>query len=211
MFINNYREDVFTAEEIKEIKDSISNELGSRTHVEWSDALMGNTHTENLVRIKRDFLGRIEINNLPLSDSLMKKILKLGTDMYQLDASAPANISGITYVEYNPKYGIPSLNVHKDNGSCGLILDYQLESNISWPFGVEESVYTLKDNSILAMYPLSHYHWRPDIEWSDGDFVRLIFFEFFTPGLNKEEDLERYQNVCKFAKNFLKGATNEVQ
>jgi hypothetical protein len=131
--------------------------------------------------------------------------------MYQLDASAPANISGITYVEYNPKYGIPSLNVHKDNGSCGLILDYQLESNISWPFGVEESVYTLKDNSILAMYPLSHYHWRPDIEWSDGDFVRLIFFEFFTPGLNKEEDLERYQNVCKFAKNFLKGATNEVQ
>jgi hypothetical protein len=59
---NSYKENVFTEEEIKDIETNISNELKSREHVEWSDALMGNTHTENLVRIKRDFLGRIERN-----------------------------------------------------------------------------------------------------------------------------------------------------
>lgn len=210
MFLNNYQENVFTLEEIQEIENSISNELETRKHVEWSDALMGNTHTENLVRIKRDFLGRIEINNLPVSDAIMEKVLGLAKDMYQLEESHPQNISGITYVEYNPKYGTPSLNVHKDNGSCGLILDYQLKSNISWPFGIEESVYELKDNSILAMYPITHYHWRPDIKWSEGDFVRLIFFEFFTPGLTKVDDLEKYNNVSRFAKTFLKENNNEV-
>lgn len=207
---NNYKENVFTAEEIQSLEDSISNELKNRKHVEWSDSLMGNTHTEDLVRIKRDFLGRIEINNLPVSDLIKEKIFKLAKDMYQLDQSFPENISGITYVEYNQKYGKPSLNVHKDNGSCGLILDYQLDSNTSWPFGVEESTYNLKNNSILAMYPLEHYHWRPDIEWKDEDFVRLIFFEFFTPGLTKLEDLEKYNAVCNFANNFSKEYKNEV-
>jgi hypothetical protein len=207
---NNYKENVFTAEEIQSLEDSISNELKNRKHVEWSDSLMGNTHTEDLVRIKRDFLGRIEINNLPVSDLIKEKVFQLAKDMYQLDQSFPENISGITYVEYNPKYGKPSLNVHKDNGSCGLILDYQLDSNTSWPFGVEESTYNLKNNSILAMYPLEHYHWRPDIEWKDGDFVRLIFFEFFTPGLTKLEDIEKYNSVCNFANNFSKEYKNEV-
>ena len=207
---NNYKENVFTAEEIQSLEDSISNELKNRKHVEWSDSLMGNTHTEDLVRIKRDFLGRIEINNLPVSDLIKEKVFQLAKDMYQLDQSFPENISGITYVEYNPKYGKPSLNVHKDNGSCGLILDYQLDSNTSWPFGVEESTYNLKNNSILAMYPLEHYHWRPDIEWKDEDFVRLIFFEFFTPGLTRLEDLEKYNAVCNFANNFSKEYKNEV-
>lgn len=207
---NSYKENVFTQDEIKDIETSISNELKNREHVEWSDALMGNTHTENLVRIKRDFLGRIEINNLPMPDSVIEKVLNLAKEMYQLETSHPENISGITYVEYNPKYGTPSLNVHKDNGSCGFILDYQLASNISWPFGVEESTYVLSDNSILAMYPTTHYHWRPSIKWSDGNFVRLIFFEFFTPGLTKVEDPVKYQSALSFANNFVQEDKDEV-
>lgn len=207
---NNYKENVFTLEEIQDIEKTISNELSSRKHVEWSDATMGNTHTENLVRIKRDFLGRIEINNLPLPDSIIQKVLKIANEMYQLDTSHPNNISGITYVEYNKKYGQPCLNVHKDNGSCGFILDYQLSSNISWPFGVEDSTYVLSDNSIIAMYPITHYHWRPNVEWNDGDFVRLIFFEFFTPGLIKTEDQDKYQKTLEFAHNFEMRYKNEV-
>ena len=199
---NNYKENVFTLEEIQDIEKSILNELDNRKHVEWSDSTMGNTHTENLVRIKRDFLGRIEINNLPLPDSVIQKVLTIAKEMYQLEVSYPKNISGITYVEYNKKYGQPCLNIHKDNGSCGFILDYQLSSNISWPFGVEESTYNISDNSILAMYPTTHYHWRPSIEWNEGDFVRLIFFEFFTPDLVKSEDPVKYENILKFVKEF---------
>lgn len=201
---NNYKENVFTLEEIQDIEKSILSELDSRKHVEWSDSTMGNTHTENLVRIKRDFLGRIEINNLPLPDSVIQKVLTIAKEMYQLEGSYPKNISGITYVEYNKKYGQPCLNIHKDNGSCGFILDYQLSSNISWPFGVEESTYNISDNSILAMYPITHYHWRPNIDWNEGDFVRLIFFEFFTPELTKTEDPVKYENILKFIKEFEK-------
>lgn len=210
MFLNNYKKNVFTLEEIQEIENSISNELKTRQHIEWSDSLMGNTHTENLVRIKRDFLGRIEINNLPVSDAIINKVLGLAKNMFQLEKSYPENISGITYVEYNPKYGTPVLNVHKDNGSCGFILDYQLSSNISWPLGVEESTYVLSDNSILAMYPTTHYHWRPSIEWSEGNFVRLIFFEFFTPGLEKIEDLIKYEKTLKFSAEFRQERKNEI-
>lgn len=210
MFKNNYKTNVFSPEEIKQIRDSINKELITRSTVEWDDSEMGRTYSENIIRIKRNNLGRLEINNLPLPFELRMKIWRIGQEMYQLDSSSPKNVSGITYVEYNPKYGMPVLNIHKDNGSCGLILDYQLESNISWPFGVEDSVYELEDNSILAMYPLSHYHWRPDLEWKDGDFVKLLFFEFFTPDLEKIEDEKRKEEVVNFINSISLGGINEA-
>jgi hypothetical protein len=205
MFKNNYKTEAFTLEEIKQIQESVNNELMNRETVEWDDSTMGGTHEENLVRIKKNNLGRLEINNLPLPFAIRTKAWRMGQEMYQLDRSYPKNISGITYVEYNPKYGVPVLNLHKDNGSCGLILDYQLESNVVWPFGVEDSLYELEDNSVLAMYPITHYHWRPEIKWSDGDFVKLVFFEFFTPDLEKEEDESRKKEVKKFIDSFSLG------
>jgi hypothetical protein len=205
MFSNNYKTDVFTPEEVKQIQDSINHELMTRETVEWDDSTMGGTHNTDLIRIKKNNLGRLEINNLPLPFELRMKIWRIGQEMYQLDTSYPKNISGITYVEYNPKYGTPVLKVHKDNGTCGLILDYQLDANISWPFGVEDSVYELENNSILAMYPITHYHWRPEIEWNDGDFVKLLFFEFFTPDLTKIEDQARKKEVVEFIDSFSVG------
>jgi hypothetical protein len=157
------------------------------------------------VRIKRNNLGRLEINDLPLSFNLRTKIWRIAQEMYQLDESFPKSMSGVTYVEYSPKYGNPQLAIHKDNGTCGLILDYQLESNTSWDFGVEDRVYKLEDNSITSMYPVTHYHWRPEKIWNDGEFVKLIFFEFFTPGIEKVEDEAKKDQVLKFIDNFNKG------
>ena len=210
MFKNNYRTNAFTQEEIKQIRDSINNELNTRETVEWDDSTMGGTHDTDLIRIKRNNLGRLEINNLPLPFELRTKIWRIAQEMYQLESSYPKNVSGITYVEYNPKYGTPVLKIHKDNGSCGLILDYQLESNINWPFGIEEYTYELEDNSLLAMYPITHYHWRPDIEWKDGDFVKLLFFEFFTPGLEKVEDPIKKEEIKNFISSFSLGGKNEA-
>lgn len=211
MFKNNYKKNAFTQEEIEQIRESINTELRIRETVEWDDSTMGGTHNTDLIRIKKNNLGRLEINNLPLPFELRTKIWRMGQEMYQLDKSYPKNVSGITYVEYNPKYGTPVLNMHKDNGSCGLILDYQLESNVSWIFGVEDSVYELEDNSVLAMYPITHYHWRPDREWKDGDFVKLVFFEFFTPDLEKIEDETRKEETKKFISNFSLGGKNETR
>lgn len=210
MFKNNYRQEVFTHEEVRQIQDSIRNELRTREIVEWDDLDMGGTYSDNLVRIKRKGLGRLEINNLPLPFELRTKIWRLGQEMYQLDKSYPKNVSGITYVEYNPKYGTPVLNIHKDNGDCGLILDYQLDSNIDWKFGVEKELYSLENNSILAMYPLEHYHWRPNIKWKEDDFVKLIFFEFYTPGLQAVEDDVVKLDVQEFIDVFNKENLNEI-
>lgn len=201
--INNKLKDVFTKNERAEIYSSINKELSSRETVEWDDASMGGTHKENLIRIKRKGLGRLEINNLPLPNTIIQKIFRISQQIYQLDVSYPKNISGITYVEYNPKYGEPVLNVHKDNGTCGLILDYQLESNTSWEFGVEKTLYTLEDNELIAMYPITHYHWRPKKVWNEGEYIKLIFFEFFTPKLEKVEDENLKNEIINFSKEYL--------
>lgn len=206
--INNKEVDVFNEEELEEIRSSINTELSKRETIEWDDSTMGKTHEENFIRIKRNHLGRLEINNLPLSATLREKVWWLAQNMYQLEGSYAKNISGITYVEYNPIYGTPELNVHKDSGTCGLILDYQLESNTSWDFGVNESLYELKDNEILAMYPLTDYHWRPKKNWNNGEFVKLIFFEFLTPGVQKIEDEEKKNSVTKFVESLDQGDKN---
>ena len=210
MFKNNYRTDVFSPEELEEIKGSIEKELSEREWVDWDESGMGKVYETPMVRIKKDYLGRLEINNLPLSHELRTKVWRIGQEMWQLNKSYPKNISGITYVEYSPKYGKPVLNIHKDNGDCGLILDYQLDSSIDWPFGVEKEIYHLENNSMLAMYPLEHYHWRPEQDWQDNDYVKLIFFEFYTPDLSAEEDEVKKQDIENFISRIAKEKNNEA-
>lgn len=201
----NIEKNVFTEEEINELNKSVESELLSRETVEWDDSTMGNTHPESLVRIKRQSLGRREINNLPISQSIKTKVFWLAQKMHNLSGSFPKNISGVTYVEYSPKYGVPELNIHKDNGTCGFILDYQLDANTTWGIGIEDSVYTIENNQAIGLHPLTHYHWRPSKDWKDDDYVKLIFFEFFTPGVEAVEDLEAKERTQKFISSMTKG------
>lgn len=59
-----------------------------------------------------------------------------------------------------------------------LTVDIQLKSNVDWPITVEGRDYQLKDNQALTFAGTHQIHWRPKIEFKDGDFLDMIFCHF---------------------------------
>lgn len=94
------------------------------------------------------------------------------------------NISKYENVEEDGKKYYPLLWPHTDEAFGGprVTLDYQLRSNISWPIEVdnEDSItnYTLSDNQLLSFSGTHQVHWRPKKDFSDNDFIEMIFLHF---------------------------------
>ena len=86
--------------------------------------------------------------------------------------------SGMTYVEYNKKYGTPNLPPHLDGDGKDLIINYQISSNTSWDIGVDLGTHSMEDNSALVFNANKNIHWRPHKVFAEGDYVRMIFFRF---------------------------------
>lgn len=206
---NNQIDNVFTADEIKEIKAVIDKELANREVVEWDDAIDGNWHESSIIRIKRNNLGRLDINEVPLPPYIIDKVTEIAKNNCQIDVTVDRLIA-VTYAEYSLKYGQPKLEVHKDrdpfnkdgsrgSGGAGVVLTYQLESNVSWQVGNNKDLYTIPDNGILMLYPRQDYHWRTVRNWKDGEFVRVLFFEMLTPDVPAVvEDPDFAEDVRKF-------------
>lgn len=60
-----------------------------------------------------------------------------------------------------------------------LTFDIQLGSNRDWPIVVEGREYTLKDNQALTFSGTNQIHWRTKTNFSDGEFVDMIFAHFY--------------------------------
>jgi len=210
---NNQIDNVFTPEEIQEIKAVIEQELATREVVEWDDAIDGKWHESKIIRIKRNNLGRLDINDLPLPSYIIDKVTKIARDNCQIDVHIERLIS-VTYAEYSLKYGQPKLEVHKDrnpakgteeeiSGGAGVVLTYQLESNVSWQVGSNKELYTIPDNGIFMLYPWQDYHWRTIREWKENDFVKVLFFEMLTPDVPPiVEDNSLLEEIRNFRKDL---------
>jgi hypothetical protein len=197
---------VFTSEDIQIIKDIINKRVSELPHVDV-DASEPTASREH-VRIIRSGLGRLTLDHVPLPERITAKILAIANDISEIPGPF-TEFSAITYGEYSGKYGVPELNPHKDNGECGLILDYQLDSNTDWHFGADKSAYLLKDNELISMYPVHQYHWRPRRSFTEDEYVRVIFFEFYTPGVIKEENTEEKNILRDLVSNFYKEKNND--
>jgi hypothetical protein len=209
---NNQIDNVFTNNEVEEIKAVIDKELANREVVEWDDAVDSNWHEKKIIRIKRNNLGRLDINDLPLPPYIIDKVTKIARDNCQIDVDIERLIS-VTYAEYSLKYGQPKLEVHKDRnpakgteevlGGAGVVLTYQLESNVSWQVGSNKELYTIPDNGIFMLYPWQDYHWRTIREWKEDDFVKVLFFEMLTPNvLPVVEDTELLEEIRNFRRDL---------
>lgn len=195
----------FTQDEISEIKSCIQEQLDTREHVLWDVEINRSTYDKDVVRIQSEQLGRLTINGLRFSDKILNKVRDYVLSNNELNTSAELVGGGVTYGEYSGKYGSPKLQPHLDGGTCGIILDYQLESNVSWPLGIEYDTIELKDNEAMILYPLSQYHWRPVRNFDENEFVKMIFFEFHTEGLSSTRDMDKESDLHRFADNFYKG------
>jgi len=175
--MEKFIKEVFTQEEIDIIESCIAEQVATREVVEWDDSVDGeHVFQGKIVKLQKD-LGRYGAEGIVFPKEIYDKVSSivnsgLANNMYKLTNQ------GEFYVEYNPKYGTPALLPHYDSGTCTLILDYQLSSTTDWPLGIDDKLYQLKDNEGIILKPLDYLHYRPVREWSDGDSVRMIFFNF---------------------------------
>ena len=169
---------VFTTEEISEIKNQI-NFIVNTKHVEMENQNVFDP--EPMVQYSYLNQGRRDTYGISFSPSVVQKITKIANKLLE-DGSQSVNLTEVQYTEYSGDMkGNPSLGIHFDGGKdCDMILDYQLESNISWGIGIDEEVYTLKDNELLLLNPVTKIHYRPKKKFNRGDLIRMIFFKFST-------------------------------
>lgn len=120
------------------------------------------------------YLGRLQTRIHLLPNKIIERMQAVATEHLGYENK----FSGVSYVEYNAKYGTPDLPPHYDGDSSDLIINYQLSSNTPWNIGLGLKTYELEDNSAILFNPNMHIHWRPHKNFNDGEYVKMLFFRF---------------------------------
>lgn len=155
-----YRFDnIFTQEELSHMKDIVS--------------LAQNEDSE----IRKD-LGRLSLDNVILPETYIYKIAKL---VKNVSPMMLVNNGQPLTVIYSAEYGQPNLPPHYDGDDVDLIVDFQLDGNTTWSLGLDEHLYSMKNNTALAFNANKYIHWRPHKEFKEGEYVTMMFFRFFSP------------------------------
>jgi hypothetical protein len=136
-----------------------------------------------------EIYGRTYIHGMDIPDASIEKLNKIVSEMFGVELEGHLSLA----VEYNLKYGNPNLPPHFDGDKTEIILNYQLDSNTSWPCGVNIEVFDMEDNSALIFAPNANAHWRPHKKFKEGEFVRMIFFRFLLSNKLTEYSHMRYQ------------------
>ena len=167
--------------------------------IEKEDRPSDTNHRDDTILYWKDF-GRIDIRWPKIPQDILDKIFNNVKEI--LKDEYPVLTSGLViYAEYSTATGgQPKLNAHFDISQArSLILDYQLESNTLWGIGVEDKIFDLKDNSGILFDPTAKIHYRPQKNFLDGEFVKLLFFRFDTAAeqeVHTEEDWLRLYNLA---------------
>lgn len=180
---------LLSEEEISSILVSIQNEIDSRPILK-EDKPTSTIHPDDATLYWKDF-GRIDIRYPKIEQETIDKIFKIVQN--EADPSfVDLKFQFVVYAEYSTKSGgSPMLNPHWDvSDNSTLILDYQLESNISWPIKVESEVFELEDNSGLLFDSVENIHYRPARNFLDDEFVKMLFFRFSSSKELREKNQE---------------------
>lgn len=181
--------DLLSEEEISSILASIQHEIDSRPILK-EDKPTSTIHPDDATLYWKDF-GRIDIRYPKIEQETIDKIFKIVQN--EADPSfTDLKFQFVVYAEYSTKSGgSPMLNPHWDvSDNSTLILDYQLESNISWPIKVESEVFELEDNSGLLFDSVENIHYRPSRNFLEDEFVKMLFFRFSSSKELREKNQE---------------------
>lgn len=87
-----------------------------------------------------------------------------------------------SYIDYDPRHGdgryAPSLPPHIDNTETIVTFNYMLDGNIDWDIYVDEKCYTLKKGDALIFSAVNQPHFRPKRKWKEGEFVKIVTFDY---------------------------------
>lgn len=119
-------------------------------------------------------------------ETILEKVIEL--------TGKPYRVVGSVTAEYTAEAGKPNLPPHFDGDQTDLIMTYQLSSNRQWGVGVDLKVYDLEDNDGVIFHPNECIHWRPHVEFKDGEFVRVMFIRFALPQMSDYSHMMFSQN-----------------
>ena len=165
---------LFDAEEVALIEQIVNDEKSRRKVYVW-DEFSGQQFPQGIMddseyMVQNVSLGKIMFN-LSLPDLIRSKLVDVAKA-----GGFDVNYFCATYTEYSAEYGKPVLTPHKDMQNFCLI-DYQLDANTSWPLFVEDDTFDLEVNDGLMFLPSKMMHGRPDKVFTDGEYVKMIFFD----------------------------------
>ena len=152
-------ENVFTDEQIAYINDRISSMM---------DRMVYNNDPER----GRDDLQLWDQNGNygDFDQTIINKVLSYFDDGY--------HVYHITFSDYNNNHINPNLPPHSDPGYSdgSLTFDYQLQTNVNWQFCVDDKCFDMKDNEAVIFDPKNSRHYRPELEFKNGESVKIVFF-----------------------------------
>lgn len=95
------------------------------------------------------------------------------------------HLAHYNYIDYNLEHGdgqyAPSLAPHIDNSEDVVTFNYMLDGNIDWDLYVDGERYTLRKGQAVVFSALNQPHFRPKRKWKEGEFVKIISFDYSPP------------------------------
>ena len=200
--------DILTHDEIQEILSIVNQEKQSRPYTYLEAAQEGAEYKKDVKVYSK--IGRLDIEKLELPDSILDKFDNL--PVFDGSERSRMNRAEVLYAEYSGKYGKSELRPHYDGGNSTYLIDYQIASNTSWAIGVEDNAYEIKDNHALVLAPVTQIHWRPVRDFTEDQYVAMLFFRFNEPGVGNDyrpvATQERLDEVMKISESYYKNGTN---
>jgi uncharacterized protein (DUF488 family) len=139
-----------------------------------TELLQLNNSINDLSLLDDSHLGRVHNVFQVHERDINMKIYDLANSL----SDKKVHLASAAYAYYSNIHGEPNLPPHFDSDTTDLIIDYQLESNISWDLGINTELYPLEDNSAIVFNPNTNIHWRPHRRFEDGEYVKMLFFRF---------------------------------
>ena len=163
-------DNVFTEEEIGQIKESVAKNTGSA------------------------FVApHCQLNNfIQLPENIVEKLTQ-----YAIVISGNENVVLTEYChaiyKNTEKDGVkfrPSLFPHYDETfkESKFTFDYQLDGNVDWNIVVEHRVLPLLNNQAATFSGTHQIHWREPKEFSDDQYVEMLFCHFTDPTMPPKDE-----------------------
>lgn len=178
--LNKVISNVLSESDILEIKDNVRKDKETLVTLKTFPENEYKTLTEYrtdlpTIKILNKPLGRLILHRFKISKEIQEKILGAleengFPDYFYLDSTI--------YLEYKKEHGFPKLLDHKDEEVDVLFVDYQLDSNTSWPLVIEGVEYDLPNNSMVTFFGNKQNHKRPTRIFKDGQYKEILIFKF---------------------------------
>lgn len=148
--------------------------------------------------------------NIDLPEDVQNIFDEIAKDFWNFDEkhiNHYIKTTAIIYKTNNPMGAYSALHPHADTSTCGIILDYQLASNIDWPLGVDDNLFYLEDNDLLYLHANIDWHWRPKKYFRPSDYQIQLLVQYETGTLYQEKpellDIQNDESMREITNEFF--------